>query len=204
MVQDGLLMLVIMNPFAQTLYLSKLMQDTAPREFSRIYFDATLLTLGICLLCAYAGEWVIFTVFQVTLPAMRVFGGLINLQLSYSYVMQGPEGIRLFRGDVSQLAQQIALPIMVGAGVVWVSMRIGRLHTPADTAIIISLVLAINYAIVLLYHVLFSRVHGRFEISLVKYFGVAMRLNALLIGALSVQMILGGIHEFMTTTEVTK
>ena len=126
MLDDFLLMLVIMNPFAQTLYLSTLMQQTDGRTFSRVLFEGGVFTLFICLLCATAGEFLLFRMFQVTLPAMRVFGGLINLQLAWSYVLKGPTGVKLFRGDVAELAQQIAMPVMVGAGVVWVSIRIGR------------------------------------------------------------------------------
>ena len=198
MIQDGLLMLVIINPFAQMLYLTNLMNETSTRDFGRIYFEGSLITFVICLICAYLGDRVIFEMFGVTLPSMRVFGGLINLQLSYSYIMRGPEGIKLFKGDINELAQQIALPVMVGAGVVWVSMRMGRLYDPLVVAAIFAVVLMANFACVLGYQALFKRVRGRLELLLVKYFGVAMRFNALLVGALSVDMILGGIREFMS------
>jgi small neutral amino acid transporter SnatA (MarC family) len=194
---DMLLMLVIMNPFAQTLYLSELMNRTSVREFSAILLQGVLMTFIICLTCAFLGRFLLFQVFQVTLPAMRVFGGLINLQLSYSYVMKGPAGVKLFSGDITEIAQQIAMPIMVGAGVVWISMRIGETHAPAATVTIIGAALAINTTMILTYRLLFSMVHGKPEKLLVKYFGVAMRFNALLIGALSVQMILGGTTEFL-------
>ena len=200
MSNDLVLMLVIMNPFAQTLYLSKLMSETTWRQFGGIYLQGTLLTYVICLLCAYLGEFVIFTVFQVTLPAMRVFGGLINLQLAYSYVMKGPEGVKLVQGNITEMAQQIALPIMVGAGVVWISMRIGRIYAPLEAAMIIGAALAINFGFVFGYQVLSQSARGRLKLLLAKYFGVAMRFNALLIGAVSVQMILGGIREFMAET----
>ena len=190
-------MLVIINPFAQMLYLTNLMNRTATREFGRIYLEGSLITFVICMICAYLGDRVIFQLFGVTLPAMRVFGGLINLQLSYSYIMHGPEGIKLFNGDINELAQQIALPVMVGAGVVWVSMRMGTLYNPVTTAGIFVVVLAINFSLVFGYQALFKRVRGRVELLLVKYFGIAMRFNALLVGALSVDMILGGIRDFM-------
>lgn len=196
---DVLLMLVIINPFAQTLYLSELMKRTSLREFGSILLQGVMMTLLICLICAFFGRLILFELFQVTLPTMRVFGGLINLVLAYRYVMHGPEGVRLFSGDVTEIAQQIAMPIMVGAGVVWISMRIGETHSPPVAAIIITMVLAINTAIVLGYRGIFHVVQGNLERLLVKYFGVVMRFNALLIGALSVQMILGGITEFLET-----
>lgn len=195
--RDGLLMLVIMNPFAQMLYLSQLMNETSPREFGRILLQATIITFAICLGCALLGTLILFTLFQVTLPAMRVFGGLINLHLAYSYIMKGPAGVKLFSGNITELAQQIAMPVMVGAGVVWVSMRIGEVHPPPITAAIIAAVLVINGGLVHGYQMIFKRSTGRVEQALLKYFGVAMRFNALLIGALSVQMILGGAEQFI-------
>lgn len=197
MLNDALLMLVIVNPFAQMLYLSNLMNQTTTREFTGIFIQGTIMTMLICLLVAFVGEILLFRIFQVSLPAMRIFGGLINLQLTHAYIMGGPEGIKLFRGDVTHLAQQIALPIMVGAGVVWVSMRIGEAHPPPLVIAIICSVLLLNAVLVLGYQMAFKNARGSGETLLVKYFGIAMRFNALLIGAVSIEMIIGGIREFM-------
>lgn len=197
MLDDFLLMLVIMNPFAQTLYLSKLMQETDGRTFSRVLYEGGLFTFFICLLCATAGEFLLFRMFQVTLPAMRVFGGLINLQLAWTYVLKGPDGVKLFSGKIAELAQQIAMPVMVGAGVVWVSIRIGRVHSVLDSTLIIVGVIAVNCALIELYRLALTRAKGRLAMLIPKYFGMAMRFNALLAGAVSVQMILGGTLEFI-------
>lgn len=194
---DALLMLVIMNPFAQTLYLSELMNRTTAREFGSILMQGAMLTFFLCLICAFFGRLILFQLFQVSLPTMSVFGGLVNLQLAYSYVMHGPEGVKLFSGNITDVAQQVAMPIMVGAGVVWISMRIGETHPPAATIAIIGSVLTVNCGIILGYRGIFQVVSGTLEKMLIKYFGIVMRFNALLIGALSVQMILGGIAEYL-------
>src|SRR5690606_21104868 len=133
----------------------------------------------------------------VHLASMRVFGGLINLQLAWMYVMKGPEGVKLFSGSVSELAQQIALPIMIGAGVIWVSMRIGRVHTPPAAAVIIFGALAVNMLAILFYQYLLTATSGPWGLAVVKYLGMAMRLNALIVGAISIEMILGGVLEFI-------
>lgn len=194
---DAVLMLVIMNPFAQTLYLSELMNRTTLREFSGILLQGVTMTFVLCLVCAFFGRLILFEMFQVSLPTMQVFGGLINLQLAHSYIMHGPEGVKLFSGDITEIAQKITMPIMVGAGVVWICMRVGETHPPVPVIAIIGSVLAVNATIILGYRTIFSLVSGRLERMLRKYFGVVMRFNALLIGALSVQMILGGITEFL-------
>lgn len=190
-------MLVIMNPFAQTLFLSSLMENSDGRTFVRVLLEGAGLTFLICMICAIVGEVLLFRVFQVTLPAMRVFGGLVNLQLAWSYVLKGPSGVKLFRGDVAELAQQIAMPVMVGAGVVWVSIRIGRVHDLPETTTLIAAAILVNCLLIESYRRLVTRAKGRFAKIVPKYFGIAMRFNALLVGAVSVQMILGGTLEFI-------
>lgn len=190
-------MLIIMNPFAQTLFLSPLMEKSDGRTFRRVLTEGAGLTFLICMTCAVVGEFLLFRVFQVTLPAMRVFGGLVSLQLAWSYVLKGPSGVKLFRGDIAELAQQVAMPVMVGAGVVWVSIRIGRIHDLPETTALIAGAILVNCLLIESYRLLLERASGRFEKIIPKYFGIAMRFNALLIGAVSVQMILGGTLEFI-------
>lgn len=196
MLNSFLLLLVIMNPFAQTLFLSKLMDEVDGRDFRRILLDGGFLTMLICLACAFLGEMLLFDVFQVTLPALRVFGGLINLQLAWNYVLKGPTGVKLFQGDVTELAQDIALPIMVGAGVVWASIRIGRIHPWPTASLIICGGVMFNCLLIEIYRLVIDQSKKRAETVVRKYVGIAMRFNALLIGAVSVQMILGGTMEF--------
>lgn len=204
MLEDWMLMLAIINPFAQMLYLTPLMRDTEFRQFYRILLEGVAMTYAVCLGCAFLGEWLLFEFFQVRLASMRVFGGLINLQLAWMYVMKGPEGVKLFSGSVTELAQQIALPIMIGAGVIWVTMRIGRVHPPWATAVIIFAALSVNLAAILTYHFLLTATTGPLGLAVIKYLGMAMRLNALLIGAVSVEMILGGILEFFQDAQAAE
>ena len=194
---DALLMLVIVNPFAQMVYLADLMSDSTPMRFRAIILMASLLTFIICFLFALVGETLLFDVFQVSLPAMRIFGGLIIFGVAYSYIVSGPQGLRLFRGDVSEIAQQVALPLMVGPGVIWIAIRIGKTHMTPEAALIIGGVLAVNLGALLAYHWFYTRARGRFELALIKYFAMLMRLNALLIGAVAVEMVLSGLSQYV-------
>jgi small neutral amino acid transporter SnatA (MarC family) len=196
-VREGLLMLVILNPFAQMVYLANLIADTATWEFRRIFIYASVLTAVICVIFALAGEFLLSHVFQVSLPAMQIFGGLVILGVAYTYIVRGPEGLRLFRGDITEIAQQVALPIMVGPGLIWMSIRVGHDFSPPTALAIIAAVLIVNAACVLAYQWFYKMARGPIEVALIKYFSIAMRLNALLIGAVSVQMILSGVTEYL-------
>jgi hypothetical protein len=54
---------------------------------------------------------------------------------------------------------------------------------------------------VLAYQWFYRKAKGPIEVALIKYFSIAMRLNALLIGAVSVQMILSGVTDYVGATE---
>jgi len=196
MLNDALLMLVIVNPFSQMVYLADLMNRTTEREFIMIYIRATLLTTVICLLFAWAGEFLLFDVFQINLSAMRIFGGLIILAVAFSYIIRGPQGLRLFRGDVTEIAQQISLPLMVGPGVLWMSVKIGETYNLAFAALIISMVFVANGLSVLIYFFFYKEAKGLLATGMIKYFSIAMRLNAFMMGAVAVNMVISGIAEY--------
>ncbi|MFH0882299.1 MAG: MarC family protein [bacterium] len=121
MVRETLLLLVMLNPFATMLYLTNLMQERSRREFSGIYLRASLFTLIILWVFAITCTFILDTLFQVSLPAVRIFGGITIFMSACTYIMHGPEGIKLFKGDITTIAQHIVLPFLVGPGALWVS-----------------------------------------------------------------------------------
>ncbi len=198
LVRDALLFLVILNPFAQMLYLSSLIDDTSKSDFRRIILSATGMTFAIYFICSLVGDIVIFRFFQVSLPSMRIFGGIITLYLAFSYIMKGSEGLKLFRGNITELAQQITMPVMVGAGGVWISMKMGTVHAPWQTGFAIAGVLLINLSCILGFQAVYKNTQSKTSLLIKKYFGIAMRFNAMLIGAVGVEMVIGGIVEYVT------
>ena len=198
MVRDTLLLLVMLNPFATMLFLTGLMQERSTPEFLTIFNKASLFTLLILAAFALTGDFVLAEIFQVSLPAVRIFGGMTIGMAAFTYIMQGPEGIKLFRGDITTIAQHIALPFLVGPGAIWVSISIGRTHPLWISLAMIVVALASNYISILLYLALINRARNHEVVTrILSYFQMMMRLNALLIGAVAVQMILAGIKEFM-------
>ena len=71
-------------------YLCGLINDTEKHEFRLIFRRATYLTFVISVVCAFWGETILFRLFQVELATMRIFGGMITLNLAFLYVMKGP------------------------------------------------------------------------------------------------------------------
>lgn len=198
MVRATLLLLVMLNPFATMLYLTGLMQERSRREFSEIYVRAVLFTGLILWGFAVSGQFVLDTLFQVSLPAVRIFGGITIFMAAYTYIMEGPEGLKLFKGDVTTIAQNIALPFLVGPGAIWVSISMGQDFGIFPAAGMILIALSVNALATFLYAALVQSSPGKNTLTrIVSYFQMLMRLNALLIGAVAVQMVLSGIQQFI-------
>jgi small neutral amino acid transporter SnatA (MarC family) len=189
-----LFMLVMINPFAQVVYLHDLMTKLSFRDFAQIHLRATLLSLGVFALFAVAGETILNSVFQVRLAALQIFGGLIMLYVAHRYITNGAGSNLLFNGDISTLSQEITLPYMVGPGTIWVSILIGHSFPVHIALLILTACVTINMIFVVSVRGIYARLESKKETFLGKYFSILMRVNALLIGAIAVEMILRGIE----------
>ncbi|MBZ0254068.1 MAG: hypothetical protein K8I02_12075, partial [Candidatus Methylomirabilis sp.] len=176
------LMLVVLNPFSQVVYLFDLMKKLTPREFASVHAKATLLSFGVYGLFVLFGDVILTNLFQVRLASLQIFGGLIMIIIAYRYVTIGAGSNLLFRGDVTTFAANISIPYMVGAGTVWLSILAGRDHGPLGGLAIAGSVLAVNMAFVITVSLLVERLSNHKDTLLGKYFMILTRTSALFIG----------------------
>ena len=78
-----MLMLIILNPFAQVLYLRQLIDELPLRVFAPIHLRASFYSFIIFAIFALCGKPILYDLFQIRLGSLRVFGGMINLYVSY-------------------------------------------------------------------------------------------------------------------------
>jgi len=69
--KETILLLVLLNPFSQVLYLMDLMKQLTWREFVIVHIRASWLSFGIFALFAVCGELVMNHVFQVRFAYCR-------------------------------------------------------------------------------------------------------------------------------------
>lgn len=203
--KELILLLVILNPFAQVLYLSALMDQLNPLEFLKIHFKASVISYGIFLLFAFIGEnYIMKHLFQVRFASLQIFGGIIILYISFRFIMSDAESTLLFRGDISELAPKISLPYMIGPGTLWVSMLIGRKYDMMFICLIIGSVIMINFLFCVAYHRIQHWMSSRQEKATGKYFAILMRVNALFIGAIGIEMLVTGIERIISESGIAK
>lgn len=187
--------LAILNPFALCLYLLAIMAELDLARFVRVLTGACLIALVGFSICAVAGEAVLVEGLGVRPEAMRIFGGIIFFIVAYNYVVRGYKGAEVLRGSMEELPSAIALPFMIGAGTITQAMWIGKRHTHVGAVGILALGVAVTFAVVLGFKVVRDRMTGPRERLFERYINILARLNGLIIGAISTEMVVGGLHD---------
>lgn len=192
--------LVLVNPFAQFLYLKDVADDLELKTFASVYGRASIMSTAIYLLFALLGEDVFNHFFNIKFEAFRIFGGIIIFSYAFLFIMNGTKGMVRMKENLEDLASEIALPFIVGAGTIYLSIIIG-LKTPHFGWVlgIIVGVMIINYITVIGLSFIKDLLKRKRQIAFDKYIGIAMRLNGFLMGAIGVNMIIDGIIGVLTT-----
>lgn len=189
--------LVMMNPFAQFLYMKTVIDDLNLKTFAVVYGKASLMSYMIYVIFSYIGEALFTDVMNISFEAFRIFGGIIIFTYAFLFIIKGTKGMLQLKENLDDLASEIALPFIVGAGTIYLSILIGaQSESLVMPPLVIALVLIINYSLVFLFAFVKDHFKRRQKIAFDKYIGIAMRLNGFLMGALGIHMVLDGLVNF--------
>ena len=187
--------LVMINPFALFLYLEPIRKDLNHKDFLKVIAKATLISFVVCLIFFYLGNFVFQNIFQINVESFRIFGGIVLFSFSYLFIVKGQEALIMMKEDLDNLASEIALPFMVGAGTISLSILLSQemsYFLGTTTLIIIFLV---NFLLLMFLIKLRKMMDTkRIKIAFDKNMGVLLRLNGFFIGAMGIDMILTGIN----------
>jgi small neutral amino acid transporter SnatA (MarC family) len=165
-------------------------EDLPLREFIRVLVGASLTALAIFSVFTVVGESVLVNLLGVHVDALRVFGGIIFFVVGYNYVTKGFETAVALRGSLKGLPAAIALPFMVGAGTITQAILISKYHAVASCISILALGVAISFVVVVIFKLIHDHMRGPWEKLFNRYVNILARVNGLLIGAISTEMIL--------------
>ncbi|MFH1731498.1 MAG: MarC family protein [Planctomycetota bacterium] len=190
--------LAILNPFALCLYLEGVVDELHPRQFVRVLVLASVMSFAAFVVFALAGEPLLVNLLSVRTESLRIFSGVIFFVVGYKYATKGFHATELLRGTLDELPSAIALPFMIGAGTITQSILIGKHHSGGISILIIATVMAVSFTVVITFNAVRARVRTRNQPVFDRYVNILSRLNGLLIGAISSQMIVSGIRDLWT------
>jgi multiple antibiotic resistance protein len=190
--------LAILNPFALCLYLQGVMEDLDTAQFVRVLGLASIISLAVFWVFALGGETVLIDLFNLRIEALRVFGGMIFFVVGYNYATRGFRATEMLRGNLDDLPSAIALPFMIGAGTITQAILLGKRHDALMSLSLLFLAVAISFAVVITFHFVRERLRKKYQAVFDRYVNIFSRLNGLLIGAISVQMVVTGVRRIWT------
>lgn len=194
MIAAALAFLVMLNPFALFIYLQPIMRELSPLAFRHVLFRASLISLIIYEIFAVAGEFFFGRVLGINFEAFRIFGGIILFSYAFMFIIQGRRSLISMKEDLHDLASEIALPFMVGAGTISLSILLGHKFGPGVSLLVLSVVMVVNFSIVLTLTFVRKALSARMRIAFDKVMEMSLRLNGFFLGSIGLNMIISGIN----------
>ena len=193
-------LLVMLNPFALFLYLEPIRKDLNSKQFISVILKASLISLSVCFIFFFSGEFLFESVFMIDFEAFRIFGGIIIFSYAYFYIIKGQKALIMIKENLDDLASEIALPFMVGAGTISLTIITAYKHPRIIGIVILIIVFILNFIVILGLKIMRDSLVGR---KLKKLFDknmeVLLRLNGFFIGAIGINMIINGIKNMFFT-----
>jgi multiple antibiotic resistance protein len=187
--------IVMLNPFALFLYLDPVRKDLDHRAFLKVIGQATIISAAICISFFFIGDILFEDIFQIDFESFRIFGGIIIFSFAYFFIVNGQRALITLKEDLDDLASEIALPFMVGAGTISLSILMSQNFSYLDGAGVLVGIFVINFTI-LWTLAEFRKVieRRRFKTAFDKNMEVLLRLNGFFIGAIGVDMVITGVQ----------
>ena len=195
MIQTIIEFLVLLSPFALFIYLKPVMQELSHRDFIKVLVKATVISFAIFFVFLISGDFIFKQVLSINFEAFRIFGGIIIFSIAYLFIIRGEKGVFQLRSDLDELASEIALPFLVGAATISLTILMGNNFSPTIGTLLLILILSINFFSILFLKYLRDRIkEKKFKVAFDKNMEILLRLNGFFIGAIGINMIIHGIN----------
>ena len=197
--------LVMLNPFALFLYLKPVMKDLSDADFRSVFLKASIISFSIYLVFLLFGDLVFQKVFRINFESFRIFGGIVLFSFSYMFIVQGKKAFIQIKGDLHDLASEIALPFMVGAGTISLTVLMSEQLELWQGAVALALIMLINYLTIMgLKQVRRTMPSQKFQIAFDKIMELLLRVNGFFLGAIGVDMVVTGVNNLMLAVGQTE
>lgn len=191
----------IMNPLANTAVFVGLTQNLSDKEQKQLAGKALFTSFIVILSFALLGN-TLFHFFGITLPALRIAGGILVFIIGYQMLSGKHSELHAAgRQDVSDIAiSPLAIPILAGPGTIATAMNYSATGVWLEIGITISMFACLCLV-----------TYGCFMAGnkLMNWFGetgltIVTRLMGLILTVIAVQMTIGGIDGALTQLHVTR
>jgi len=189
----------MLNPFALFLYLKPVMSGLSDKDFRAVFIKASGISFGIFLVFLLLGDLVFQKVFRINFESFRIFGGIVLFSFAYIFIVQGKKGFIQIKGDLHDLASEIALPFMVGAGTISLTVLMAEQLVLWQGVLSLIIIMLINFVIIMGMKSMRSAMRSKtLQIAFDKNMELLLRINGFFLGAIGVDMVVSGISNLVS------
>jgi multiple antibiotic resistance protein len=185
----------ILNPIGNTPVFLLMVGDADRKIMKKVAFKAVLVAFIIITLFSLFGH-IIFRLFNITLPAFQVAGGIIVFFIGYDLLLGKAAGVHKSKVDESDTAYDdmaispLGIPLLAGPGTITTAMSfVGQGGSFINTLLII-IVFAVVCVITYLMFILSKGIADKLRPSMIK---TISRIMGLILAVIAVQMLINGI-----------
>lgn len=197
-VSTSMLLLVILNPFALSVYLFEVLRQHSTKVIAAMLLRASLIAGAVLSAFAIGGERLFTDLLQVRFFAFQIFGGIVFLIIGLKFILEGASTVVLLRGEPEKLAGTVAMPFLIGPGTISAAALAGARHGSLRGVAIVCLALLVTGVVLITLQLIFDRVKEHNATLLERYAEVAGRVSGFLAGSISVEMIATGIETWLS------
>lgn len=195
--------LVMLNPFALFLYLKPVMKDLSDADFRRVFIKASMISFCIFLVFLIFGDLVFQQIFRINFESFRIFGGIVLFSFAYIFIVQGKKAFIQIKGDLHELASEIALPFMVGAGTISLTILMAEELKLWEGVLSLVAIMLINFLFIMGLKYLRRSMHSKkIQAAFDKNMELLLRINGFFVGAIGIDMVVTGISNLITAAQV--
>jgi multiple antibiotic resistance protein len=171
------------------------MKELKNKEFSIVLIKASIISFSIILFFILSGDIIFNLLFQIEFNSFRIFGGIVIFSFAYFYIVKGKKALIQLRGSLDDLAAEIAMPFMVGAGTISIAIIAAEDHSITENMVILPLILIINFIIIIgLKKIRDHIIKKQKRVAFDKSMGILLRLTGFFVGAIGIDMVITGIQ----------
>lgn len=185
----------IMNPIANTAAFAGLVGDKDKTEQVKIAARSLTITFVVILAFSLLGK-TIFHLFGITLPALRITGGILVFLVGY-HMLNG-QGSKLHssdhRGDSDIAITPLAMPLLAGPGTIATAMNYSA------SASLMGIVMTVSVFFILCLITFYCFIFSSKIIATIGHSGLSIvtRLMGLILAVIGTQMVIVGVTDVMS------
>ncbi len=187
----------LLNPFLMSIYMLGIIRNSEARVFNRALIQGSLISFVVFIIFAKTGEAFFHDVLHVRFESFQIFGGIIFLVIGYRYVFEGADTIGVMRGAPHHLAGTIAMPFMIGPGIISAVVITGIQLSLSQLVLVIFVTLFLTCSLLILMKYAHDHLQHKHSNYIDLYVDIVGRLAALLIGTIAIDMIVTGVSGIM-------